>query len=162
MKIFDPKRHLPVGWDWDGLLINLLWGHGLSTLSMLAFLKRYTDALETLYTHVRQPNGSFQPELIPTRTIAPFRELIAGLPYLGMWCFWAMMAFQIRRYYTCHTRDSMSIYTMRRLPDRLALHRRCWIQPLLSALAELLLFAVLTGLCWLLWRFATPDSCLPH
>jgi hypothetical protein len=35
------------------------------------------------------------------------------------------------------------------------------MQPLLSAAAELLLFAILIGLCWLLWYFATPAVCLP-
>lgn len=162
MKIFDPKRHLPVGWDWEHLRTNLLWGHCFSTLTMLAFLKRYTDAREALYACTQQPDGTLLWTLVPTRTMVPFSQLMAGLPYLGMGCFLVMMAFQVWRYYARHTQGSMSIYTMRRLPDKWELHRRCWMQPMLSAIAELLLFAALTGLCWLVWRFATPAACLPH
>lgn len=162
MKIFDPKRHLPLGWDWETLRTNLLWGHGFSTLTMLAFLKRYTDAREVLFSYVEQPDGTLLRQLVPTRTMVPFPQLIAGLPYLGMGCFLVMMAFQVWRYYARHTQGSMSIYTMRRLPDRWELHRRCWTQPILSALAELTLFAALTALCCALWWFATPAVCRPH
>lgn len=161
MKIFDPKRHLPLGWDWEALRTNLLWGHGFSTLSILAYLKRYTDAREALYAYVEQPDRTLVRQLVPTRTIAPFAELITGFPYLGMGCFLVLMAVLVWRYYAFHTQGSMAVYTMRRLPNRWEYHRRCWMQPLLSALAELLLFAALTGLCWLLWYFATPSPCRP-
>lgn len=161
MKIFDPKHHLPVGWDWEVTRNYLIWGHILSGLSIFSFIGRFSDALSNLYIHIQQLDGTLVRQLDPTRTIAPFRELMAGLPYLGLGCFLLVMAAQIRRYYSYHSRDTMAIYTMRRLPDKWELHRRCWTQPLLSSAAELLLFAVLTALCWLLWRFATPAVCLP-
>ena len=71
------------------------------------------------------------------------------------------MPLLVWRYYHFHTQGAMSIYTMRRLPDPREYHRRCWMQPILSAAAELLLFAILIGLCWLLWYFGTPAVCLP-
>lgn len=162
MKIFDPKRHLPVGWDWENLRNNLLWGHSLTLVSLFAFLAGYFDARESLYSHTQDLTGRLTRELIPGRTITPFRELMGGFPLLVPACFLLAMAVQVWRHYSWHTRDSMAIYTMRRLPDRWELHRRCWTQPLLSSLAELLLFGLLTFLCWLLWRFATPAVCLPH
>ena len=64
-------------------------------------------------------------------------------------------------YYRGFSQESQSLYLMRRLPDRWEYHRRCWVQPLLSAAAELILFALLIGLCWLLWYFATPAPCRP-
>ena len=161
MKIFDPKRHLPVGWDWENLRTWLYWGHFFSSLTIFTFASRYFDALSNLYIHIQQLDGTLVRQLDPNRTITPFWALMAGFPYFGLGCFLLVMLIQVWRHYSYHTRDSMAVYTMRRLPDPFELHRRCWTLPLLSCLAELLLFAVLTFLCWLLWRFATPAVCLP-
>ena len=95
------------------------------------------------------------------RTILSFRYLMQGWPLTGMWIFFVVMGIQIYRYYKSFTQGSMAIYTMRRLPDRWEYHRRCWMQPILSMLAEILLFAFLAGLCWLVWYFATPEPCRP-
>ena len=161
MKIFDPKRHLPPGWDWERTQVYLFWGHAFSTLPLLGFLSRYFDARDALYIHTQGPNGTLLKELDPSRTIAPFGELMLGTPLLGLACFLVVMPLLIWRYYDWHTQGVMSVYTMRRLPDRREYHRRCWTQPILSAIAELALFAVLIGLCWLLWHFATPAVCRP-
>ena len=107
------------------------------------------------------PNGTYIRELDPTRTIAPFSELTRGTPLFGLWIFLAVMPILVWRHYRFHTQDAMSVYTMRRLPDRWEYHRRCWTQPILSAIAELLLYALLTALCWLIWYFATPAPCRP-
>lgn len=160
MKIFDPRRHLPPGWEWEGTRTGLIWGHIASGLPLFAFLNRYSDALEALYSYREQGNQIIR-ELNPDRTIAPFSSLIQGTPLLGLWCFLAVMPILVWRYYHFHTQGSMAFYTMRRLPDPREYHRRCWMQPLLSAAAELLLFAILIGLCWLLWYFGTPAVCLP-
>ena len=161
MKIFDPKRHLPPGWNWENLKANLIWGHFFSGLTMLSFLSRYFDAREALYAYTQHPNGTLLRELVPTRTIAPFHSLLQGWPLTGMWIFCLLMVFQVWRYYASFSTGTMSIYTMRRLPDKWELHRRCWTLPILSAAAEVLLFAALTLLCWLLYRFATPAGHLP-
>ena len=161
MMTFDLSRLLPPGWDQEGLKVRLIWGHLLSPVTMLGFLKRYTDARSALYDYQPDATGRYIPVLNPSRTISPFSPLMEGVPYLGMWCFLLVMALQVWRYYGYHTQGAMSVYTMRRLPDRWEFHRRCWAQPILSALAEMLLFAVLTGLCWLIWYFATPTPCRP-
>ena len=161
MKTFDPKRHLPVGWDWDNTRTGLIWGHILSGLSLFGFFGRFSDALDALYFHREGPNGTLIPVLDPTRTIAPFSELTRGTPLFGLWIFLAVMPLMVWRYYRFHTQEAMSVYTMRRLPDRWEYHRRCWTQPILSALAELALYAVLICLCWLIWYFATPVPCRP-
>ena len=161
MKIFDSKRHLPPGWDWENLKSGLLFGHLFSCLTMLSFLPRYLEARDALFAYTQSPSGSLIRELVPTRTISPFRAILQGWPLTGMWIFLIFMVFQILRYYSSFTSGAMSIYTMRRLPDKWELHRRCWMQPLLSALAEALLFLTLAGLCWLVWYFATPAPCRP-
>ena len=161
MKIFDPKRHLPVGWEWENTKTGMIWGHILSGLSLFGFFGRFSDALDALYFHREGPNGTLIPVLDPTRTIAPFSELTRGTPLFGLWIFLAVMPLMVWRYYRFHTQEAMSVYTMRRLPDRWEYHRRCWTQPILSAIAELLLYALLTALCWLIWYFATPAPCRP-
>ena len=161
MKIFDPKRHLPMGWDWENTRDKLFVWHGLSAMTLIGFLDGYIDARSLLYNLVPGPNGSSIRELVPTRTILPFRDLMVSTPLLGLWIFLAVMPILVWRYYHYHTQDSMAVYTMRRLPDRWEYHRRCWTQPILSAIAELLLYAILVGLCWLLWYFATPVPCRP-
>lgn len=161
MKIFDPKRHLPAGWEWEGLKSYLGWAHGLSCISIFVFLSRYFDARAWLYDHQEGPDGRWVQVLIPGRIIAPFSELMEGLPMLGAWCFLILMGIQVWRYYSYHTQGAMSIYTMRRLPDRWELHRRCWMQPVLSSIAEVLIFAGLTVLCFMLYYFATPEGHLP-
>ena len=161
MKIFDPKHHLPVGWEWEPLKDYLGWMHGLSTLSLFAFLSRYFDARAWLYDNKEGPDGRWVRVLVPGRIMPAFSELMAGLPMLGLWCFGILMAIQVWRYYSFHTQGAMSIYTMRRLPDRWELHRRCWMQPVLSTLAEFALFSVLTALCFALYYFATPAGHLP-
>ena len=161
MKIFDPKRHLPLGWEWEQTQDRLIWGHLLSGLSILGFLVRYSYALDALYFYQDGPGGTLIRELDPNRTIAPFRELISGAPLLGMWLFLGMMPLLVWRYYRFHSQGAMAVYTMRRLPNPFEYHRRCWTQPFLSALAELAFYGLLMGLCWLLWRFVTPAACLP-
>ena len=161
MKIFDPKRHLPLGWDWETTKSRLCVGHGLSAMTLIGFLTRYIDARSMLYYYVPGPTGSSIRELDPSRTILPFRDMLSGTTMWGLWCFLAVMPLMVWRYYRFHTQGTMAVYTMRRLPDRWEYHRLCWTQPILSALTELILYAVLLGLCWLLWYFATPAPCRP-
>lgn len=170
MKIFDPKRNMPVGWNWPLTRDGLMWGHFFSALPILGFLGRYFQVREDLYFY--KPineytfgnytyTSGYEKVLDPSRTIAPFFELLRGTPLLGLWIFLAVMPLLVWLYYDRHTHGAMSVYTMRRLPDRWEYHRRCWTQPILSAIFELALFAILTGLCWLLWYFATPAPCRP-
>ena len=83
MKIFDPKRHLPVGWDWENTQAKLFLWHGLSTMTLIGFLNGYIDARSLLYSHVPGPTGTYIPELDPTRTILPFWDLLGGTPLWG-------------------------------------------------------------------------------
>lgn len=161
MKFFDEKRHLPPGWDWETLRTWLLWGHTLSLLSLFEFVSRYVRSLDSLYAYNQLLNGTMVKELIPGRLVQPFWELMLGRPLWGAWIYLVLMVLQAYRHYHYHTEGSMSVYLMRRLPDRWEYHRRCWAVPVLSAIAELLIFGAAIFLCWLLWRFATPAGHLP-
>ncbi len=157
---FDAEKYLPAGWDWENLKFGLVMGYVSSPLTLLFYLGRYWEARQGLYVTVEREGKRFL-ELVPTRTIAPFSWLISGAPLVGFWAFLGLMALQVLRHYRYHTQGAMSIYLMKRLPDRWELHRRCWVIPLLSTLVELALMGVMVFLCWLLYRYATPEVCLP-
>lgn len=57
--------------------------------------------------------------------------------------------------YRYHFQGSRSIYLMKRLPDNKDLARRCLTIPLLGILACILVAALLTGICYLIYA-ATP------
>lgn len=160
-KSFDITKYLPAGYDWENLRWGLSWGYFGSCLPLGIFLTRYWDARDALYSYTQNPDGTQVKTLVPGRIITPFWELMVQGPMLGVWCFIAVMALQVWRHYRWHTRDSMSIYTMRRLPDRWELHRRCWTVPVLASIAELLLLGVCLLLCWCLYTTATPAGHLP-
>ena len=160
MTIFDEERDLPVGWEEPKIGAAVFLGHFISGLTLLRFTRRLYDALDGLYTYV-QKGDNYIRVVDTSRVMTPFRELISGFPLLGLWCYLAAMPLLVWRYYHYHTEGSMSVYTMRRLPNKWEYHRRCWKQPILSAIAELLFYAILIGLCWFTWRNETPAACLP-
>ena len=66
------------------------------------------------------------------------------------------------RTYSSYYQGSRSIYLMRRLPDgRRILRRQIWSVPLRVMVLLLLLGVVMLAASWLVWRFVTPEQCLP-
>lgn len=73
----------------------------------------------------------------------------------------ALCAGALNNYLSCRF-GARCDYTLRRLPDRWEYHRRCLVPPVLEALSCLLLFALLTGLYYLLYlRLTPPEFLLP-
>ena len=79
--------------------------------------------------------------------------LLFGVILLG--CIIAIVTF-----YLYHRQGSMSIYTMRRLPDRWDLHRRCLTVPLLSALLAIVIAALLMALYYAFYCWLVPFRCI--
>ena len=64
--------------------------------------------------------------------------------------------------YSSYYLGGRSIYLMRRLPDgRQTLRRQVWTAPLVWAVCAVAAAAVVLGLCYLAWRFITPEQCIP-
>lgn len=64
--------------------------------------------------------------------------------------------------YSSYYLGGHSIYLMRRLPDgRQTLRRQVWTAPLVWAVCAVAAAAVVLGLCYLAWRFITPEQCIP-
>ena len=64
-------------------------------------------------------------------------------------------------HYAYYRRESMSIYLMKRLPDRAERHRRALTLPLLAIAATALLAALLRLIYFAVYLLATPKICLP-
>ena len=62
--------------------------------------------------------------------------------------------------YRYHFKGSKSVYLMRRLPDPREYARRCWTLPLIGVGICLVLTAVTTAVCYLIYMKCTPASCL--
>lgn len=63
-------------------------------------------------------------------------------------------------HYRYHRQGSMSIYLMRRLPQRWERHRRCLLLPVLLAVAALVLAVGLLAVYYQIYLWVTPDQCL--
>ena len=149
------SRLVPLGCDGRRELRWLLWGLAAGFLVNLRFVLVYLSARSGLYVYSRGVR-----QLVPGAVIAPFSELL-GWSLLGCFAAAAAMAVLAAWHYLTHFRGSRSIYTMRRLPSRWELHRRCLTLPALGAAAYLLEAAALWGLDFLLYALATPAQCLP-
>lgn len=130
-----------------------------SLLSATLFFIHYSPARDNLYGYIQVGSDSqkilmtgVQIEdlsLILNRVLDPLLLLALCIP------FWVLL------HYLHYRRGSMSIYLMRRLPDRKLLHRQCWTLPLRClALCAAVLLALL-AIYVLIYIYATPAECLP-
>lgn len=121
------------------------------------FLHTYHQAFQNLWYHgadgVRylKPDA-FMPPFSSLMGVSLYGCLAAALAMFPVaWLFWHS-----------HTLGSMSLYTMRRLPDRWELPRRCFTVPLLALVFFLLLAGVLLLLDLAVYWWCTPSALLPH
>lgn len=63
-------------------------------------------------------------------------------------------------FYLHHRQDSMSIYTMRRLPRRRELHIRCLTVPIAAALVAILLAMTLMAVYYAFYMWLVPPQCI--
>lgn len=147
-------RNLPLDSDPGQEGRWLLWGAALGLAADLNFLISYLQARSNLYFY----RGSHR-FLWPDAAMLPFSQLLG----FSLWgCFLAAVAMVglAAWHYALHFRGSKSIYTMRRLPQRWELHRRCLTVPALAAAGYLLEAALLLGLDYAIYRLATPAQAL--
>ena len=155
MKKIDLARHAPPGikLEWEKQFFVAGWIGSL--LVSFGFLIRYFGKLSELYIY---RSGSVR-ELDVTRVMPDFYEILDGC--LRFYIIFAVcMLLLIVYHYAFHYMGSKSIYTMRRLPNKWELHRRCLILPIASALI-LLASAGITLLLWFaIYMLCTPEQCL--
>lgn len=135
MRRFDWQRNLPVGTDDDRvrhiLRRYLLWSFFISLKAPLTALLEKNDS-------VAYVDGV----LTAYKTVATIDYVMRGSLY-GFVLLAAAMPFVALYFYSVHFQGSKSIYTMRRLPKRGELLRRCTLVPLLVMILSVVLFLML-------------------
>lgn len=156
MKRIDWQRYVPLGIDGKQTRTTLLLALTAGAAVSLGFLSRYSHARDALYEYDRITR---QRILIPDAVMPDFVQLLHG-SFWGLAAVAACMIAVALGFYLYHYQGCRSIYTMRRLPDRRELWRRCLTLPVLTALACLALAVILTLLYFGIYLWATPDACL--
>ena len=160
MKRIDWNRYTPPGREKsDFAAMFWLWLSG-GVLWSLRFIGNYIGAWNQLYEYRGMIAQSGNRVLISGRVIAPFREILEDSMNLFPVCF-LFLALDVMASYYYFKKDTMSIYLMRRLPDRWELHRRCWGKPLILSGLCLLIQAGLIALYFLIYLVFTPRGHLP-
>lgn len=97
--------------------------------------------------------------LIEGRTMADFYVVLKGT-FNGFIVAIFIFICLIILHYGYHYKDSKSIYTMKRLPDRYELHKRCFTVPLIGIVVSIILITALLLLFYNYYMIKTPADCL--
>ena len=145
---------VPLGMSGQKELSSLAWGLAVSALLSLIFPGRLADRYQSLYIVTRSARI-----LKPDAQMESFASLMSGA-LLGFLILALAMIPLAVYHYGYHFRGSKSIYTMRRLPSKHPLARRCLTVPVLGAAAAALSALLLICLYYLLYIAVTPEQCL--
>lgn len=152
---FDLSRYLPMGLDWKKETAHFgYWLAGGAIWALMFFTLQFVPRLNDLW---RWEDG--KRVLIPGSVMPDFYLL---MNYVNVFYFMigCSMAFVVWRYYQHHSQGSMSIYLMRRLPDRWELHRRCLVFPFIGVVLCLLAAFVTVVLFYAWYMLVVPNECL--
>lgn len=158
MKKPDLQRLVPPGVNAQQELHLMCGGWVLSLLYSLGFVTGYSQELDNLYTAVTTSAG--RQYVLRSDAVMPDCVDILGSHLYGFLLVAICMLAVVLYHYAYHRQGSKSIYLMRRLPDGMELHHRCWGLPALGALASILLAFVLLVIYYAVYMFVTPESCL--
>ena len=147
-------RHLPLGIPAEATFRQICIIFGLAITLTLAAPVCILAQYDALYYKEGGKKIFYDGMMMPmfSEIILPW-FLLFGVILLG--CIIAIVTF-----YLYHRQGSMSIYTMRRLPDRWDLHRRCLTVPLLSALLAIVIAALLMALYYAFYCWLVPPRCI--
>jgi hypothetical protein len=160
MKKINWSRYTPPGRENSQFLICAwLWLAG-AVLWSLRFPVNYIGARSQLYARSGGMVSYQTKVLIPGRVIDPFFA-IAEDSFNLFPVFWLFLLLEAVACYASFRQNTMSIYLMRRLPDRWELHRRCWGKPLILSLLGLGIMVGVLGFYFLIYVLFTPAGCLP-
>lgn len=150
------KRNSPPGIDLKQLWYVFLFGNLCSILiSFAGFLSNYIQARRQLFC-----DNYGHPVLITDATIKPFYGLLDDFFLLFYIVAFVLLGFIIY-YYSYFRQGSMSIYLMKRLPDKRDIHRRALTIPCLAGLATIVVAITTVALYYVIYLLATPKACLP-
>ncbi len=154
MKKPDLLRLAPPGLELKHERRFFISGWIFSLLYAQTFLIDYFNYRSQLYDHT--VSGRV---LDPGRTMVDFYVVLDKC--LIMFVVFALcMLLLIAYHYAYHHIGSKSIYTMRRLPDRWELHKRCVSLPIIASLVMLASAGIMLLIWFGLYMLLTPEQCL--
>ena len=93
----------------------------------------------------------------PSAYMPPFADFVEGHWSYAVLLIMLALFLIIYHYRYHHMNGSMSIYLMRRLPDKKDLFRRCAVLPIVMMGITFLAYAVLTGIYYFAYITLTPE-----
>lgn len=151
------KRNSPPGIDlrqeWRAFLIGNI---ASVIVSFFAFLAKYIEARDLLFVYEID-----RKILKEGAIIAPFSSLFSFY-FLGFFFVACIFLGYVVYHYSYFRQDSMSIYLMKRLPDKRELHRRALTVPVLAVLATIGVALAAVLFYFIIYILATPKACLPY
>lgn len=151
------KRNSPPGIDLKQEWRVFLIGNIVSVcISFFAFIDKYIDARNQLFVYEIDKKM-----LIEGAIIAPFSSLFS-VYFSGFFLVACFLLGYVIHHYLYFRQDSMSIYLMKRLPDKRELHRRALTVPCLAVLATIGVALAAILFYFIIYILATPKACLPY
>jgi len=149
-------RYLPPGVDARGELARFAaFGFVFLLCWSLSFLPAYVRALNALYTY------EYGRRVLQAGAVMQDLGSLMRLRFAGFWGYALCCLGTAAGHYRSFTRETKSIYVMKRLKSAREMHVRCLALPAAALLAGAALTALLMLAYTLLYRFATPEACLP-
>ena len=139
---------------WFLVSLNAAW-----VLSAVIFQFRYSNARAPLF-RASSYGGKTVRTVIPGTVIEDLGEVLHFVfaPLILLMLGMLLLALG---HYLYYRQGSMSIYLMRRLPDRTLLHRQCLTLPLVGLLLCAAVVLALIFIYSAIYIYATPAQCLP-
>ena len=152
------KQCVPPGVDGAGELgtISVLW-----MLSALNLLFRGPGVFVTEILRLKKAGQPAEPFSLYFWGTVWFSPVLAVLPVMVLVTLLYLAAKVLSHYRLFRSRGSRADYTMRRLPDRWDLHRRCLALPAAGIVGALSLQGLLGILYYFVYILVTPRQCLP-
>ena len=151
------KRNSPPGIELKQEWRVFLIGNIVSVcISFFAFIDKYRDARNQLFFYEIDKRM-----LIDGAIIAPFSSLFS-VYFSGFFFVSCFMLGYVIYHYLYYRQDSMSIYLMKRLPNKRELHRRALTVPCLAVLATIGVALAAILFYFIIYILATPKACLPY
>lgn len=154
MKRLDLKRYTPAGYASPNAVVSI----GALIFALIKTIElpfNIIGARNALY-----PDGRLVLGVIPGAKMAPYLSLVEDSFSLFP-LFWGFMLLEVIDCYLYHRKGAMSIYLMRRLPDKWELHRRCWGRPLIYTAGSIGLMGLILLFYYMIYLLLTPAVCLP-
>lgn len=154
MKKLDFSRYAPLGMNLTAFKNILIWGGIAAVFWSFTFVAKLMDSFSSLFRTIRGNKVLRDGAIMPD-----FAELMK-FALIGFLVIAVVMVVFIVYNYAYHRQGSKSIYLMRRLPNRLELHKRCIALP--AAAVLLCIVAAFIMLCIYYWIYMaiTPEECL--